>query len=246
MWPSARAASSLQSSAGAASGAARGLGAAPPLSQAESLNALGGAPVSASPAAPAVPADLASVYSRVRSTDPHRRALVEEMLRVDHAGEVGAVQIYAGQLWMLRRGSADYRLIESMKKGEEAHLATLQALMADRRARPTALLPLAQVAGWLLGAASALLGPAGAMACTVAVETVIGGHYNDQIRTLLAAGHGAEEAQLLAVFRKHRDDELEHLDTGLASGAEAAPAYAAVTTAIKAGCVAAIEVVKRV
>lgn len=136
--------------------------------------------------------------------------------------------------------------MQSMKAGEEEHLSRLQGLMAERRVRPTALLPLAQAAGWLLGAASAALGPAGAMACTVAVETVIGAHYNDQIRALLSAGHGAEEAELLAVFRKHRDEELQHLDTGIERGAEAAPGYAAITTAVKAGCLAAIEVVKRV
>lgn len=133
-----------------------------------------------------------------------------------------------------------------MKAGEEEHLATLQQLLAARRVRPSALLPLAGAAGYALGAVSGLLGARSAMACTVAVETVIGAHYNDQIRDLLSGGHGEDERELLGVFRRHRDEELAHLDTGLQRGAEQAPLYAALSALVKAGCGAAIEVVRRV
>ena len=126
------------------------------------------------------------------------------------------------------------------------HLRTLNRLAVERRVRPTALTPLWRIAGFVLGAGSAALGKEAAMACTVAVETVIGGHYNDQIRELLAAGYGESERELAGVFRQHRDEELGHLDTALAHDAERAPGYAVMTGAIKAGCRAAVEVAKRV
>jgi ubiquinone biosynthesis monooxygenase Coq7 len=133
-----------------------------------------------------------------------------------------------------------------MKAGEEEHLATLSGLLARRRVRPTALLPLWEAAGFALGAASALLGREGAMAATVAVETVIGEHYNDQLRTLLREGASGEERELMGVFKRHRDEELAHLDTGLANDAEKAPGYAVLSSVIKAGCGLAIRVAKHV
>lgn len=135
--------------------------------------------------------------------------------------------------------------LQRMREGEVEHMETLARLMAERRVRPTIFEPLVHVAGFALGASSAFLGKEAAMACTVAVETVIGDHYNDQIRTLLAGGYGYREAELSAVLKKHRDDELDHLETGLRHGAESAPAYGALVGAIKAGCTAAIWVAKR-
>lgn len=130
-----------------------------------------------------------------------------------------------------------------MRDGEVEHLETLQRLMADRRARPTVFEPLAHAAGFALGAATAALGKEAAMACTVAVETVIGDHYNDQIRTLLATGY--REAELAAILKKHRDEELDHLETGKRHGAESTPLYTPLTAVIKAGCTAAIWLAKR-
>lgn len=132
-----------------------------------------------------------------------------------------------------------------MKEGEEEHLATLRRMLAERRVRPTALLPLWQVAGWALGAASGIFGTQSAMACTVAVETIIGQHYNDQIRDLLREGYD-DEKELMGVFKKHRDEELGHLDTGVAHGAESAPLNGIMSAVVKAGCAAAIEVARRV
>jgi len=188
------------------------------------------------------------------------------MLRVDHAGEVGAVAIYAGQRWALAGGGCDAATeatLARMQAAEVAHEAALAALLRSRRARPSALLPLWRAAGFALGVATATLGPPAAMACTVAVETAIGAHYNEQLRTLLARKQpvsgggggggggaapamGAADAELADVFRRHRDEELEHLDTATAAGAAAAPAYAALTAVIRTGCALAISVVRRV
>ena len=132
-----------------------------------------------------------------------------------------------------------------MKANEDEHLATLSRMMAERRVRPTALLPVWRVAGWVLGAVSGLMGRESAMAATVAIETTIGQHYNDQIRDLLREGY-EDEKELMAVFSKHRDEELAHLDTGLAQGAERAPMYKALNQVVKTGCGAAIEVAKRI
>jgi 3-demethoxyubiquinol 3-hydroxylase len=133
-----------------------------------------------------------------------------------------------------------------MKEGEEQHLATLSRMMQQRRVRPTALLPLWNAAGWALGAVSGVFGLQTAMAATVAIETAIGAHYNDQIRDLLREGYGDDERELMAVFKQHRDEEMAHLDTGVAHGAQDAPLYGPLSAAVKAGCAAAIEVAKRV
>ena len=131
-----------------------------------------------------------------------------------------------------------------MRKQEEQHLAELNELVTDRRVRPSALLPLWEAAGLALGVGTAMLGREAAMACTVAVEEVIGGHYNDQIRELLEQGWDEEE--LLATIKKNRDEEVEHLSTAEGEGAAEAPLHGPLTEVIKAGCRAAIEVAKRV
>lgn len=194
------------------------------------------------------PAPPESVWSPVQRPEPEssaRRELVSEVLRVDHAGERGAVRIYQGQLAVLRGREARATVAE-MKATEDVHLTKMEALLAERRVRPTALMPLWDVAGFALGAATAALGREAAMACTVAVEEVIGEHYNDQIRELLARGYGEDDAELVHVLRVNRDEELEHKDTALRHHAEQAPAYAALTAAIKAGCRAAIALTKAV
>ena len=168
-----------------------------------------------------------------------------EMLRVDHAGELGAVEIYRGQAWVLRGTSLEPTL-RAMQAGEEAHLTRLNALLGERRVRPSLLAPLWRAAGFALGVATGLLGRQMAMAATVSVETSISKHYNSQVRELLEEGgrgggqRGDEE--LVAVFSKHRDEEVEHHDAALAQGARDAPAFAAQDAAIKAGCALAIQI----
>ena len=187
-------------------------------------------------------AELHAAY--IRNPNPQRKALIDEMLRVDQAGEIGAVQIYRGQHWVLRDSPIGGTL-KSMQAGEEVHLQTLSRMMAERRVRPTVLAPLWEVAGFALGAATAMMGKEAAMACTVAVETAISKHYNDQIRELLEKGYD-EDGSLKAVFKQHRDEELEHHDTALQHGAEQAPMYSLLSNAIQAGCSVAIAVAKKI
>jgi ubiquinone biosynthesis monooxygenase Coq7 len=147
--------------------------------------------------------------------DPDREELVARMIRVDQAGEYGAVRIYEGQLAVLRGTPA----------GDE-----IEAMIVARRVRPTALQPLWHLAGFALGAATAALGPRAAMACTVAVEEVIGKHYGDQANRL-----GADEAPLREKIEAFRDDELKHLDTAVEHGAYETPGYELLAGAVKAG-----------
>jgi len=172
--------------------------------------------------------------------DPTARDVVERTIRVDHAGEYGAKRIYEGQLAVL--GRTKYGpLIEHMKAQEQVHLDTFSRLIGERRVRPTALLPFWHVAGFALGAATALLGHRGAMACTVAVEEAIDEHYRAQEDIL-----GDDEAELRADIARFRAEELEHRDTGLEHEAEQAPAYRLLSAAIKTGCKIAIKVSERV
>lgn len=161
--------------------------------------------------------------------DPSREEQIARMIRVDQAGEYGAVRIYAGQLAVLRRtGSGE--VIRAMAATEREHLERFDDLVADRGVRPTALQPLWHVAGYALGAATALLGERAAMACTVAVEEVIDRHYAEQAERL-----GEDEAELRGTIETFRADEIEHKDEALAHGAEGAPGYELLTGAVKAG-----------
>jgi 3-demethoxyubiquinol 3-hydroxylase len=161
--------------------------------------------------------------------DPSEHDLVHRMIRVDHAGEMGAARIYAGQLAVLGRSKAA-PVIRHMEEQERRHLAEFDKLVVARRVRPTALSPLWHVAGWVLGAATAALGERAAMACTAAVEEVIDAHYRGQIEAL-----GTAEPELSASLEEFRANEIEHRDTALAQGAADAPGYEALSAAIKAG-----------
>jgi ubiquinone biosynthesis monooxygenase Coq7 len=172
--------------------------------------------------------------------DPSALDSTERMIRVDHAGEYGATRIYAGQLAVLGRGGKG-DLIRHMQAQEQAHLRTFDAMIADRRVRPTALLPFWHLAGFALGAVTAALGERAAMACTVAVEETIDAHYAAQLETLSEA-----EPELRGTVAKFRAEELEHRDIGLEHGAEQAPGYRLLSRVIKAGCRAAIAISERV
>ena len=163
--------------------------------------------------------------------DPTREQMLERFIRVDHAGEYGAVKIYEGQLAVLGN-SASGPVIERMLNQERAHLETFDQLVADRRVRPTVLMPLWHLAGFMLGAGTALLGEKAAMACTVAVEETIDEHYAGQIDQLEDDG---EEAELRHTCKQFRDDELNHRDTGLELGARETPGYEILTSVVKSG-----------
>lgn len=166
-------------------------------------------------------------------------ALVDRIIRVDHAGEFGAQRIYEGQLAVLgRRPSA--KTIRHMKEQEDRHLAAFEALIRQRRARPTVLHPLWRVAGFALGAGTALLGEKAAMACTIAVEEVIDDHYRRQAEAL-----GPDEAELKATIEAFRAEEAEHAEIGREHGGEDAVGYPVMRAAIRAGSRAAIWLSER-
>ena len=166
---------------------------------------------------------------------------IESMIRVDHAGEYGAVRIYEGQLAVLGRRETDARAaIARMAEQEQQHLIAFDKLVNERRVRPTALAPLWQVAGFALGAVTAFLGEKAAMACTAAVEEVIDEHYATQVAEL-----GESEPQLKKTLEAFRAEEVAHRDTAIAHGAEEAPAYRLLNAGIKVGCRLAIRLSER-
>ena len=173
-------------------------------------------------------------------SDLSEAELAQRFLRVNHAGEYGAVRIYAGQLAVLGRTPVA-SVIRAMAAKEDEHLRAFDRLLVERRVRPTVLHPLWHVAGFALGAATALMGARAAMACTVAVEEVIDHHYRDQVARL-----DDDEADLRAVFEQFRRDEVAHGQTALDHDAEGAPGYRPLTEAIKAGSRLAIWLSERI
>lgn len=169
-----------------------------------------------------------------------RRPDPASMLRVNQAGEYGATRIYAGQLAVLKPSSPAGKLVARMAGQEQRHLARFDALIAERLVRPTVLQPVWRVAGFALGAATALMSERAAMACTDAVETEIDRHYAAQLDEL-----GDDDPELSADIAEFRDEELEHRDTARAAGSESAVGYPLLTAAIRAGCRAAISLSKR-
>ncbi len=164
------------------------------------------------------------------------------MLRVDHAGELGAVFIYRGQRAVMAAGgrASMAATLAEMEAHERAHLARLEALITEARVRPTALAPLWRFAGFALGAATALIGETAAHACTEAVEEVIEAHYGAQVAEL----EGREPA-LAAELARFRDEEVAHRQAAIAAGSGAAPGHGPLTAIIRAGCRAAIKVSER-
>ena len=150
---------------------------------------------------------------------------IARMIRVNHAGEYGAQRIYQGQLAVLGKSTCA-PLLKHMAEQEQEHLQTFSEWMVKRRVRPTVFMPIWHVAGFALGAATALLGEKSAMACTVAVESVIDEHYAAQETKL------ADEPELKSIVSKFRADEKEHHDIALEQGAESSPLYQILTTVI--------------
>ena len=163
------------------------------------------------------------------------------MIRVDQAGEFGATRIYAGQLAVMGDRSPAARQIAGMAIQEERHRAFFDAMIARRAVRPTVLQPFWDVAGFALGAVTAAIGPAAAMACTVAVETEIDKHYEDQLTEL-----GESDPELSAAIRDFQAEEVEHRETALAAGAEQAIGYPVLSAVIRLGCRVAIATAKHI
>lgn len=166
---------------------------------------------------------------------------MQRMMRVDQAGEYGATRIYAGQLAVMGNRAPHSPDIAAMAAQEAEHRARFDALMAARGVRPTALQPVWRVAGFALGAATALIGPEAAMACTAAVEEEIDRHYTRQLEDL-----GDSDPELSAMIDEFREEEREHRATALALGAERAPAFPLLSGAIRLGCRLAIRLSERI
>ncbi len=172
---------------------------------------------------------------------PHGlRGRMDEILRVDHAGELGAVWIYRGQRAVFEHAAGKDRLkadLAHMADHEAEHLRRFDALLTERGVRPTLLAPLWRAAGFALGASTALMGEKAAHACTEAVETVIEQHYADQVEEVRA-----REPELAAELAVFRDEELAHRDMAVEGGAREAPGYGLLSAVIRAGCRTAIKV----
>ena len=171
-----------------------------------------------------------------------------EMIRVDHAGEHGAVRIYDGQKAVfdkIKGKEKTAQMVAHMADQEQEHLAYFDALITQRDIRPTALGPFWDAAGFALGAATALMGEKAAMACTAAGETEIDAHYAAQLEALADSQDKADKA-LAKKIEKFRADEAEHKHTALENGAEDAPAYEAMSRLIRFGCRVAIRASEKI
>ncbi len=177
--------------------------------------------------------------SHWRPGDP--RPATDAMIRVDQAGEYGAIRIYAGQLAVMGDRGPAARKIAAMAEQEQRHRQFFDRVMAKRGVRPTVLQPFWHVAGFALGAVTAAMGPEAAMACTAAVETEIDKHYAEQLVQL-----GDSDAELSDAIADFQADELEHRATALASGAENTPGYPVLSGLIRLGCRVAIATAKRI
>ena len=181
---------------------------------------------------------------RNRQLTGRARRAVAEMLRVDHAGEYGAVAIYRGQQAVFGQSPRTQAMADQlgeMKAEEQKHLDAFDRLLVEREVRPTAMMPLWNAAGYGLGVATALMGQRAAHACTEAVETVIEQHYASQ-----AVAVEGDDPELAATFREFRDDELHHRDIAVEGGAQDAPGYGLLSRVIRAGCHAAIRVSEKI
>jgi len=165
----------------------------------------------------------------------------KRMIRVDHAGEFGAVRIYSGQRAIMGEGHKMAGMLRHMHEQEEAHLARFNKLITERGVRPTLMAPFWNVAGFALGAGTALMGEKAAMACTQAVETVIDEHYQEQ-RDKLAG----QDPELEDIIEEFQAEEVEHKRIAEENGANEALGHPVLSSVIKAGCKAAIWISKRV
>jgi len=182
------------------------------------------------------------VPARPGAAAPRKR--MAEILRVDHAGELGAVHIYRGQRAVLDAARGKERTatqLAEMEGHEADHLSRFDALLNERQVRPTLLAPVWRAAGFALGAGTALLGEKAAHACTEAVETVIEEHYAGQIAEL-----ATRDPDLAAELSQFRDEELAHKDIAVSEGAREAPGYTLLSAVIRAGCRAAIKISEKV
>lgn len=186
-----------------------------------------------------------------------QEAYLDRAIRVDQAGELGANYIYAGQYFILGNKYPHLKpVLQHMWDQEIYHHSTFNRLQLEKRVRPSLITPLWKLGAFVMGAGTAIISPQAAMACTEAVETVIGGHYNEQLRCLTnqyelqktdgTKGTTMEVKALTETIREFRDDELEHLDTAIKYDSKKAVPYMLLTEGIKGVCRIAIWTAERV
>lgn len=172
--------------------------------------------------------------------DKSKEKFLSSLIRVNHAGEFGAKRIYQGQLDSIK-GKAILEIIEHMKKQEEAHLEYFSEQLKARKIRPTLLMPIWSLYGYLLGKVTAQLSTEAAMTCTEAVEEVINEHYLEQIQILKKY---QDEADLLNKIEQFRQEELEHRDIALKHDSKQAKGHKLLSLLIKSTCKVAIKMSK--
>jgi 3-demethoxyubiquinol 3-hydroxylase len=185
-----------------------------------------------------------------------QKEFLERAFRVNQAGELAATLIYTAQTPPLLQTHPNLRiLMRHMHDQEAGHFATFNKLLAKHRVRPTAMYPLWQAAASILGWSTGVMGREAAMACTEAVETEIGNHYNSQVRELFrwmqefkSRGEeiDPELEELINTLKRIRDEELEHLDHAVENDAKKAQSYEPLTNIIRYGCRGAIWISERV
>ena len=176
--------------------------------------------------------------------DKTNKKTLEEIIRVDHAGERGAIKIYEGQLLALKtfkQNASLKRKIEEMKEHEKEHYEYFDNEIKKRNIAPTKLLPLWDIMGVTLGFGTAMLGEKAAMLCTASVEEVIDGHYKDQTYKL-----GKDEEELKRKIMKFRQDELDHKEIAYEEGASKKGLYAIMDRIIKTGSKLAINISEKI
>jgi ubiquinone biosynthesis monooxygenase Coq7 len=170
-----------------------------------------------------------------------KKEQLDRIIRVDHAGEYGAVRIYEGQLAVFGDNHPMSDTIKHMKEHEDVHLERFNKLVREYNARPTVITPIWHAAGFALGAGTALMGTKAAMACTEAVEEVIDKHYAEQIESL-----DDDEGALAETLEQFRQEEIQHREIAIANGAQETPGHGLLYGAIKLGVKAVIKVAERI
>ena len=172
------------------------------------------------------------------------KKILEEIIRVDHAGERGAIKIYEGQLLALKTIKEDSALrdkIEEMKEHEKEHLEYFEKEIQKRKIKPTYLLPLWDIMGVTLGFGTAMLGKRAAMLCTASVEEVIENHYQNQLKKI-----GEDEIDLKTKIEKFKGDEINHKNIAYESGATNKGFYSIMDKVIKTGSRIAITISEKI
>ena len=169
---------------------------------------------------------------------------LEEIIRVDHAGERGAIKIYEGQLLALKTIKQDENLkniIEEMKEHEKEHLEYFEREIQIRKIKPTYMLPLWDLMGVALGFGTALLGKKATMLCTASVEEVIENHYDSQLKKI-----GDDEKDLKSKIEKFKSEEVEHKNIAYETGATNKGLYSVMDKVIRAGSRIAITISEKI